>query len=276
MTFTPIAPLNFESLLAAEPSTCGTVVPPLQCGSFNQKAIQELFTTDYGRMNATLGTELPLTNFQNQTTIPLGYVDPATEIVRQGDTQLWKITHNGVDTHFIHFHLFNVQVVNRVGWDGSVRPPDANELGWKDTVRMNPLEDILVALQPITPLTPWPVPNSVRLNDVTGMANMFSNLNPFSNGGANTIDGATNFGWEYVWHCHILGHEENDMMRPIMWQVPPRDPSNLVAATQRTKRASPFSATSTRHSRTPSRSPSQQVRRATRWVREPITGPRSR
>ena len=82
----------------------------------------------------------------NQTTIPLGYVDPATEIVRQGDTQLWKITHNGVDSHFIHFHLFNVQVINRVGWDGSLRPPDANEMGWKDTVRMNPLEDIIVAL----------------------------------------------------------------------------------------------------------------------------------
>jgi FtsP/CotA-like multicopper oxidase with cupredoxin domain len=28
-----------------------------------------------------------------------------------------------------------------------------------------------------------------------------------------------NFGWEYVWHCHILGHEENDMMRPIVFQV---------------------------------------------------------
>jgi len=23
-----------------------------------------------------------------------------------------------------------------------------------------------------------------------------------------------NFGWEYVWHCHILSHEEMDMMRP--------------------------------------------------------------
>jgi FtsP/CotA-like multicopper oxidase with cupredoxin domain len=229
MTFTPIAPLTFEALLTPEPSTCTTVpVPPAQCGSYNQKTIQELFTLDYGRMNATLGTELPLTNFQNQTTIPLGYVDPSTEIVRQGDTQLWKITHNGVDTHFIHFHLFNVQVVNRVGWDGSVRQPDPNELGWKDTVRMNPLEDILVALQPITPPTPWPVPNSVRKNDVTGM-NMFSNLNPFNNGPLATIEKDTNFGWEYVWHCHILGHEENDMMRPIVWQVPPRDPSNLGA-----------------------------------------------
>ncbi|PYX85646.1 MAG: hypothetical protein DMG68_17600, partial [Acidobacteria bacterium] len=194
------------------------------------KAIQELFTLDYGRMNAPLGTELPNVNFQNQTTIPLGYVDPATEIVRQGDTQLWKITHNGVDSHFIHFHLFNVQVINRVGWDGSLRPPDANEMGWKDTVRMNPLEDILVALQPITPQLPWPIPNSIRLNDITGMGNMFTNLNPFNNNGAITADGATNFGWEYVWHCHILGHEENDMMRPIVFQVPPPAPSNLLAA----------------------------------------------
>src|ERR1700726_2777238 len=231
MTFTPIAPLNFDSLLAQEPSACtGTTTPPVQCGTFSHKAIQELFTLDYGRMNATLGTELPNVNFTNQTTIPLAYVDPATEIIRQGDTQLWKITHNGVDSHFIHFHLFNVQVINRVGWDGSLRPPDANEMGWKDTVRMNPLEDVLVALQPVTPQLPWPIPNSIRRNDVTGMGNMFTNLDPFSNNGAVTVDGATNFGWEYVWHCHILGHEENDMMRPIMYQVPPGTPSNLVVA----------------------------------------------
>ena len=58
----------------------------------------------------------------------------------------------------------------------------------------------------------------------------FTNLNPFSNDGATTIDGPTNFGWEYVWHCHILGHEENDMMRPIMWQVPPNTPGPLTVA----------------------------------------------
>ena len=26
----------------------------------------------------------------------------------------------------------------------------------------------------------------------------------------------TNFGHEYVWHCHILGHEEFDLMRPLV------------------------------------------------------------
>ena len=40
----------------------------------------------------------------------------------------------------------------------------------------------------------------------------------------------SNFGWEYVWHCHLLGHEENDMMRPIVFQVAPAAPTNLAAA----------------------------------------------
>ena len=29
-----------------------------------------------------------------------------------------------------------------------------------------------------------------------------------------------NFGWEYVCHCHILSHEEMDMMRPVTVHVP--------------------------------------------------------
>ena len=45
------------------------------------KAIQELFELNYGRMNATLGVELPFTNFNTQTTIPFGYIDPPTEII---------------------------------------------------------------------------------------------------------------------------------------------------------------------------------------------------
>jgi FtsP/CotA-like multicopper oxidase with cupredoxin domain len=201
--------------------------------TYDQKAIQELFTLDYGRMNATLGVELPFTNFITQTTIPYGYVDWPTEILQDGQTQIWKLTHNGVDTHFIHFHLFNVQVINRIGWDGAVKPPDANELGWKETVRMNPLEDIVFALKPIKPDLPWPIPDSVRPNDVTaptGQLDMaISGLDPASgNATITTVNQDVNFGWEYVWHCHILGHEENDMMRPIIFQAAPPAPSDLV------------------------------------------------
>ncbi len=204
---------------------------------FNGKAIQELFTLDYGRMNATLGNELPLTNFLVQTTLPFGYNEWATEIIQDNTNQIWYLTHNGVDTHFIHFHLFNVQVINRVGWDGSVRPPEQNELGWKDTVRMNPLENIIFAVKPITPVVPFPLPDSIRLMDVTvpngATSPAMSGVNPVTGLTVNgwTTNAFVNFGSEYVWHCHILGHEENDMMRPIIYQVAPAAPSLLTAST---------------------------------------------
>ncbi len=192
------------------------------------KALHELFD-DYGRMNSILALELPFTNMLTQTTLPFKYIDPPTEggdpvqfpgaqPIKNGDTQIWKITHNGVDTHSVHFHLVNVQVINRVGWDGAIRPPDDNEQGWKETVRMNPLEDIIVAAKFDLPKVPFTVPNSVRLLDPTSAPGTTAQFSEFD-GLGNPIT-VTNqlffFGWEYVWHCHLLGHEENDMMRPIV------------------------------------------------------------
>ena len=197
-------------------------VPGLGSVPVKWKAIHELFDP-MGRMNSILGTELPLTSFLTQTTIPLQYIDPPTEIVNHNETQLWKITHNGVDTHAVHFHLFNVQLVNRVGWDGAVRPPEANELGWKETVRMNPLEDAIVALKPVMQNLPWTIPESIRPLDVTtnlGTTGQFTNIDPFTNNPQTITNVMTNFGYEYVWHCHLLGHEDNDMMRPIVFKVP--------------------------------------------------------
>jgi hypothetical protein len=195
-------------------------------------------------MNALLGVEIKHTNMTNQTSILQSYVDPPTEVVKfsnpttltpigaPGDgTQLWKITHNGVDTHAIHFHMFNVQIVNRVGWDGAIKPPDANELGWKDTIR-TPLEDIIIATRPIK-LTnvPFKLPNSIRPLDVTrpvGSLTGFTNIDPAGNVVSVSND-LTNFGWEFVWHCHLLGHEENDMMRPLALAAEPEAPSSLLA-----------------------------------------------
>jgi hypothetical protein len=127
----------------------------------------------------------------------------------------------------------NVQVINRVDWAGVVKPPDPNEIGWKETVRMNPLEDILVAVQAKAPKLPFSIPNSKRLQDVTrpaGATAAITGLNfttpwPYlqpmgtvlaADPGTTTVNGTTDMGWEYVWHCHLLGHEENDMMRPLI------------------------------------------------------------
>jgi hypothetical protein len=215
MTFTPLG------------GTTPVTIP------FAPKAIAEEFESVYGRMSGFLGVELPFTNGGNQTTIFYDYQDPTSEIINDtntsatqigtlGDgTQIWKITHNGVDTHPIHFHLFNVQLINRVDWAGVVKAPDANELGWKETVRMNPLEDAIVALRPVSPKQPFGLPDSVRPLDPTmplGTTGYFKNVDTLGNPIVVTNQ-MTNFGWEYMWHCHILSHEEMDMMRPIKFDV---------------------------------------------------------
>jgi hypothetical protein len=48
-------------------------------------------------------------------------------------------------------------------------------------------------------------------------------------GNITTIQNAlVNFGWEYVYHCHILSHEEMDMMRPVLLALPPRTANTLA------------------------------------------------
>ncbi|MEQ1619862.1 MAG: multicopper oxidase domain-containing protein [Methylococcales bacterium] len=185
------------------------------------KGIHELFEPVFGRMNATFAVELPFTNAGIQTTIPLSYVDEATESFKDGEFQIWKITHNGVDTHPVHFHLVNVQVLNRVGWDGTVKPPYENEVGWKETVRMNPLEDIYVVTKAKTPQLPgFGLPESYRLEDPSqpeGSSLGFTPIDPLTGFPAVKTNKWENFDNEYVWHCHILGHEENDFMRPVVF-----------------------------------------------------------
>jgi FtsP/CotA-like multicopper oxidase with cupredoxin domain len=224
------------------------------------KTIIEDWTMNWGRMNALLGTEVPHTTAINQTSIPQAFIDPPTDLVKitpndnmvpvsgtlPDGTQLWKITHNGVDSHAVHFHLFHVQVVNRVGWDGAIYPPEANELGWKDTVLMHPLSDVIVAMRPMVMKgLPFKVPNSHRLIDPARAAHLppvdplapanpaidVFNFNPLTGNASDITNEQVNYGWEYLWHCHILGHEENDMMRTIAVAQPPEAPINLTATT---------------------------------------------
>jgi FtsP/CotA-like multicopper oxidase with cupredoxin domain len=204
------------------------------------KAIQELFDPVFGRMNATLAVELPFSTATVATTIPLSYIDHPEErldAIKEGETQIWKITHNGVDDHPVHFHLVNVQVINRVGWDGTIKPPEANELGWKETLRMNPLEDVYVAVKASRPVAPFGIPSSSRLLDpaqAQGSELGFTQINPTTGQApaapyANVV---TSFDNEYVWHCHILGHEEFDFMRPFVFHptvVVPDAPGAVTA-----------------------------------------------
>jgi len=116
----------------------------------------------------------------------LDFDDPATIFARRGTTEVWRLINTTGDAHPIHLHLVQFQVVSRQRFDtrrysptgpptliGQSKPPNANELGWKDTVRANPGEVTTIV---------------ARFDDFTGT---------------------------YPFHCHILEHEDNDMMRPF-------------------------------------------------------------
>ena len=149
---------------------------------------------EYGRLRQMLGT--------NQPTAPgmFGrmYMDPATETPKAGAVEIWQIANLTGDTHPIHFHLVNCQVLSRQpfnaaayngtpAYTGPARGPEPTEIGWKETVKAHPGEVTTVIMKFDLAKVPFSVPASPR----TG-------------------------GNEFVWHCHILEHEEHDMMRPLV------------------------------------------------------------
>lgn len=204
--------------------------------AFQSKGVQEAFEIMYGRMNAEFNSEIPATTWVNQTSVTWASSDSPTDIVNTNSadaltaaggtavgtlpdgTQIWRFTHNGVDTHFIHFHMFNVQVVARLQWDGVNQTLYPGELGWRDTVSFDQLTILFVAIKPIVPQVPWSLPNSIRPlspTEVLGMPGMMMSAADPLNNPVTQNNQLTNFGWEYMIHCHLLDHEENDMMRSI-------------------------------------------------------------
>ncbi|ARV59799.1 hypothetical protein BZZ01_15215 [Nostocales cyanobacterium HT-58-2] len=67
---------------------------------------------------------------------------------------------------------------------GPATPPAPNESGWKDTVVLNPYEVIRLIV-------------------------------PFGAQAAENLPFGNSFTGTYVWHCHMLGHEDNEMMLPF-------------------------------------------------------------
>jgi FtsP/CotA-like multicopper oxidase with cupredoxin domain len=160
-----------------------------------------------------------------------------SELPNEGDTEVWEIINLTADAHPIHTHLTQVQILNRQSFDvrkylaayaaafpggvaldgygppgtydvfnadgaiggnpavspflkGVARPPAANEAGWKDTMIMLPGQ--------VTRFVVRYAPTDKLIDD----ANLVYPFDPNAGGHG------------YVWHCHIIDHEDNEMMRP--------------------------------------------------------------
>ena len=213
---------------------------------------------EFGRMSAVLGVEIVPATPGNANTVLYGYAFPVVDMfdtsdlptsdmqvtpISTGDdgTQIWKITHNGVDTHPIHFHAYDVQILNRVTWDNIIKPPHPTELGWKETFRVSPLEDTYFVMRPVLPVLPFDFPNSIRtLSPMMPEGAWIANTTQALIDGKPIIGFApngepidiknhyVNFGAEFVYHCHILSHEEMDMMHAVSLTIRPVKPDGLA------------------------------------------------
>jgi len=110
--------------------------------------------------------------------VPMLWSDPMTERPIQGDTEQWDIYNLTVDGHPIHLHLVRYEVVDRQALDPVTNLPVG--LVMPPEANETGYKDTVIAY-------PGEVTRLKATFDIAGL---------------------------YVWHCHIVEHEDNEMMRP--------------------------------------------------------------
>jgi len=113
------------------------------------------------------------------------WADPVTEVVKLGSTEIWELVNLTEDTHPIHLHMVRFQILDRQGFS------DYEYLA----------NDAFVTNGPRIP----PAAHERGWKDVVQCPPyMVTRIAVPFNG----------YAGRYLWHCHILEHEANDMMRP--------------------------------------------------------------
>jgi FtsP/CotA-like multicopper oxidase with cupredoxin domain len=249
-----IAKAPFPSGTAPNPKTEGQLIQFVSTGvagfQKNVALIPQLPTP----LNPTLATAFPALGPATKTRVlvlwevqgPIGPIEvllngmkwmaPTTELPVYGTTEDWVIVNPTADAHPIHTHLTQFQLVSRQKMDtvryardwvtlqqttgglgegatppwphmddpyvplelsptaylrGKAMPAPANEQGWKDTIQVYPGEVTILR---------------IRFSPTDGSPSY--SFDPTAGPG-------------YVWHCHILDHEDNEMMRPYEVQARP-------------------------------------------------------
>jgi FtsP/CotA-like multicopper oxidase with cupredoxin domain len=125
--------------------------------------------------------------------VPALWMEPVTENPAVGATEMWEMYNTTGDAHPMHVHEVAFEVVNREGLG-------LNEDG--------------------DPVQPLQLDGNVRLPEPweTG----FKDTVIAYPGEVTRIRAQFNTPGQFVWHCHIVEHEDNEMMRPF--RIGPEQP----------------------------------------------------
>ena len=142
------------------------------------------------------------------------FTDTTTDIIKAGTTETWRWINLTVDAHPMHPHLVASQVVKRQTFD-----VEAYTEAWTDYLdsgRTAPKPNVVNYL---TGFPEIPGPEEMGYKDTVKAPPGYVTWTraKFSLPSTSLLD----YNWKtrsfgsWVYHCHILEHEENDMMRPF-------------------------------------------------------------
>jgi hypothetical protein len=155
--------------------------------------------------------------------------DPITEFPAAGSTEVWSLINLTSEAHPIHVHLLDFRVVDRIrfaGFSGNLsrtNPPSSvvNYITDRQTDRLKPLSTYLSTnAVPALAFESGPkdvvrvAPYSVTRIVMTWPSDPIFYTSP----SARNLDPAT--AGRYIFHCHLLEHEDDDMMRPLQLVAP--------------------------------------------------------
>lgn len=178
--------------LAPPPVRWNPVTPPAS-GTINRGVLLYEGRDQFGRIQPLLGTvsgKGPAFTAQ-----PKFWDDPVTETPRVGTVEIWEIYNTTVDSHPVHIHEVLFRVLNRqpIAFNAKLAAGVCN------------------VLPPSFPITLGGAPVAA-VGYETGFKDTV--LCPPGQVTRVVVDFRTVNSGRFVWHCHILEHEEHEMMRP--------------------------------------------------------------
>jgi spore coat protein A len=145
----------------------------------------------FGRLQPLLGT---------LATGSKAWFELLTEFPILDDVEIWEIYNATEDAHPIHLHLVAFQLLNRESFVGSVEEePQVQHDGGVGVGGI--LENVVLGGDPR-----GPEPNEEGWKDTAVMLP----------GEVTRVAARFDRSGRYVWHCHILSHEDHEMMRPYL------------------------------------------------------------
>jgi spore coat protein A len=155
---------------------------------------------EYGRLQPLLGTAEPSLDASGATVNgSLTWAASTTENPDLGSTEVWEIYNATGDAHPIHLHLVHFEILDRQKYRANVRQQQIVQHDGAIGVGFG-LENVRVVGQPVEADGVERAPKDM----VTALPGEVTRLKTkFDKPG------------RYVWHCHILSHEDHEMMRVL-------------------------------------------------------------